>query len=137
MSDFENEMIVGTEEHLSRQPSSLGRELIRLTRWMVNEALMRASIVASLAYIHIILGLFCMSLRRMRRGYGALTPGGRVVISMRSAYRANFGCRGKERGGPRVAPPTREGFGRKYLTQIASDLPGAVGGLSFPPEGLN
>ena len=43
----------------------------------------------------------------------------------------------EERGGPRVAPPTREGFGRKYLTQIASDLPGAVGGLSFPPEGLN
>jgi two-component sensor histidine kinase len=73
--------------------------------------------------------------------YGALSSaGGRVVIRWdiyEGRLPRKFWLSWEERGGPRVSPPTWEGFGHKLLSRIGSDSPGAASGLSFRPEGLN
>ena len=41
-----------------------------------------------------------------------------------------------EEGGPRVNPPSHQGFGHKVLSHIAQELPETSGGLMFAPEGF-
>jgi two-component sensor histidine kinase len=41
-----------------------------------------------------------------------------------------------EAGGPRVEPPTRQGFGSRLIARLAKgDLGGAIE-IDYPPEGL-
>jgi two-component sensor histidine kinase len=72
--------------------------------------------------------------------YGALsTPmgeGGRVAIHWRLDAEQGFIMEWRERGGPRVTPPARRGFGSRLLQQgLAIELGGAAE-LIFAPEGL-
>lgn len=68
--------------------------------------------------------------------YGALsTDAGRVQISRTAAPEGRLTLEWRERGGPQVAPPAREGFGMRLL---AAALKGAGGGVepAFEPEGF-
>ncbi|MDO9712208.1 sensor histidine kinase [Paracraurococcus lichenis] len=74
--------------------------------------------------------------------YGALsTPGGRVEVTWHcvadegdGATRLNLlWC---ERGGPRVEPPTRTGFGSRLLERGLVQQFGASTSLTFTPEGV-
>ncbi|MGG5817284.1 sensor histidine kinase [Falsiroseomonas sp. HW251] len=75
--------------------------------------------------------------------YGALSvPGGRVVAAWSAAPAPRPGDRRQlhltwtERGGPRVAPPTRRGFGSRLIERgLARELGGTVH-MDFAPEGL-
>jgi PAS domain S-box-containing protein len=72
--------------------------------------------------------------------YGALSvPGGRVEVSgnvERHDERASFVFSWRESDGPRVAPPTRRGFGSTVLRDSARRFAGRVA-IDYTPEGLN
>ena len=74
--------------------------------------------------------------------HGALSrPGGHVAVHWRiegTASDARFRFKWRERGGPRVTPPTRQGFGRDLLEKAAAHefassptIQFAEGGLSY------
>src|SRR5205823_7976797 len=72
--------------------------------------------------------------------YGALaTPRGRVALTW--AIKEVAGGRRleltwRERGGPRVAPPTHVGFGTRLITRGLKGELGAEVRLDYAPEGL-
>jgi PAS domain S-box-containing protein len=68
--------------------------------------------------------------------HGALSVAeGRILISGRLAEDAeSFVLSWKETGGPRVAPPTRKGFGSMILVDAAQQFGHVV--QNFPPEGM-
>ena len=72
--------------------------------------------------------------------YGALSsPEGQVVIrwdidELQTPKKFRFSW--QERGGPPVEPPTREGFGHKLLSRLASGTPDTEIRLAFAPEGF-
>ena len=69
--------------------------------------------------------------------YGALSvPGGRVAVTWSIEADAMVRMLWTERGGPKVAAPTRKGFGSRLIER---GLAGAVGGsvgLAYEPEGV-
>ena len=71
--------------------------------------------------------------------YGSLSaPGGKVDISWSTTAgdAPSFVFTWRERGGPAVTPPTREGFGSRVIRDVmASDFAGTVR-LSFEPAGV-
>ena len=71
--------------------------------------------------------------------YGALSrPGGKVAISWsinKATDVPHFVFRWQERGGPRVAQPTRTGFGSKLLQQAINGLTRPAE-LDYAPDGL-
>jgi two-component sensor histidine kinase len=70
--------------------------------------------------------------------YGALSrPGACVEITAETdELRSQFCLRWKEKGGPPVRPPTRQGFGTRLIQQsFVNQLNGAVR-LSFDPSGV-
>ena len=71
--------------------------------------------------------------------FGALSsPGGHIVVRWELDDRQTpkrFRLSWQERGGPRVDPPSYEGFGRKLLSHIAKGTPDEVR-LVFAPEGI-
>lgn len=70
--------------------------------------------------------------------YGALsTDNGRVELSWHiDANRPEqIAILWRERGGPPVAAPTREGFGTRLIKGLAADINGAVG-IVYHPDGL-
>ena len=72
--------------------------------------------------------------------YGALSgDGGCVTISWEVAdplAHPRLTLRWVERGGPPVAPPTRQGFGSRLLQRSLSAETGGSVTLDFAPEGL-
>jgi PAS domain S-box-containing protein len=70
--------------------------------------------------------------------YGALSaPGGKVGIRWTVDGERRFvDFEWRERGGPRVAPPKRRGFGSTLLTSNLSRGLGADVHVDYPPEGL-
>ena len=73
--------------------------------------------------------------------YGALSRrGGGIVIhwsiEARNAER-RFKFQWQERGGPRVTPPTSEGFGRTLIEKASVQDLGAQPTISFAPDGLS
>ena len=86
------------------------------------------------------LGLALYELATNAMKYGALSsPAGRIVIRWavdQSRTPNKFCLSWEEQGGPRVDPPTYEGFGHKLLSRIAKDLPNTKSGLVFGPEGV-
>ena len=72
--------------------------------------------------------------------HGALSrPGGRVTIhwSIEGASAARFKFQWSERGGPPVAAPTRQGFGRILIEKIVGHEFGAQPRIEFAPDGLS
>jgi two-component sensor histidine kinase len=69
--------------------------------------------------------------------YGALSSeAGRVALSWRVEDEGRrLAVDWVETGGPRVAPPLREGFGARLLARALAAQPNARAQLSFPPEG--
>ena len=69
--------------------------------------------------------------------YGALSvPGGRVAVTWSLDADAMVRMLWTERGGPKVAPPARRGFGSRLIER---GLAGAVGGavsLAYEPDGV-
>jgi two-component sensor histidine kinase len=69
--------------------------------------------------------------------YGALSvPGGRVAVTWSLDADAMVRMLWTESGGPKVAPPTRKGFGSRLIER---GLAGAVGGsvgLAYEPDGV-
>jgi PAS domain S-box-containing protein len=75
--------------------------------------------------------------------YGALSAeGGRVEVSWVLERRANVKAPPmvvilwRERGGPRVRPPERRGFGSQLLERVLSRESGGDVGLDFAPKGV-
>jgi PAS domain S-box-containing protein len=67
--------------------------------------------------------------------HGALSAArGRVTLEWSSTRDLVTLC-WQERGGPRVVPPTRKGFGSRLITASAQQLGGGVT-LGFPPDGF-
>jgi PAS domain S-box-containing protein len=68
--------------------------------------------------------------------YGALSvDSGRVAISW-AVDGDRFRLQWQERGGPKVAPPTRKGFGSRLIERgLAAELRGEAR-LDYPPEGV-
>jgi two-component sensor histidine kinase len=81
-------------------------------------------------------GLVTHELATNAAKYGALsTPGGCVSVDWRVDDR-RLSLTWRERGGPRVAPPERRGFGSRLIER---SLQGALAGhanLDFAPDGL-
>jgi PAS domain S-box-containing protein len=69
--------------------------------------------------------------------YGALsTEGGRVLLDWKALPDGSLQLKWVEQGGPRVAPPTRSGFGRRLIEQgLSYELAGAAH-IDFDPGGL-
>jgi light-regulated signal transduction histidine kinase (bacteriophytochrome)/CheY-like chemotaxis protein len=69
--------------------------------------------------------------------YGALSvSGGRLDVTWRFDESGGCAVTWRERGGPTVAPPTREGFGSALIERsIPYDL-GGTAGISYGPEGV-
>lgn len=69
--------------------------------------------------------------------YGALSvPSGRLVVEWHLDEHGDCRLLWRERGGPRVAPPKRAGFGSALIERsVAYDLGGASS-VAFPPEGV-
>ena len=69
--------------------------------------------------------------------YGALSAsGGRLSVDWRLAADGGLSIVWRERGGPTVAPPSREGFGSALIERsIPYDL-GGESSVSYPPEGV-
>ena len=72
--------------------------------------------------------------------YGALSvPRGKVSVSWQ-AEPAEEGTRLKlvwqERGGPKVSPPARQGFGSRLLHRVLATQLNAKVEMDFDPEGL-
>lgn len=71
--------------------------------------------------------------------YGALSrPEGRVAVQWSVAGRGEprFRFQWQERGGPPVAAPARQGFGRMLIEKAATQDFGVPPKISFAPEGL-
>jgi two-component sensor histidine kinase len=72
--------------------------------------------------------------------YGALSvPGGSVTLSWELERRDGMPCltlRWVERGGPKVAPPARQGFGTRLLQRSLSAETGGTVTLDFAADGL-
>jgi PAS domain S-box-containing protein len=72
--------------------------------------------------------------------YGALSsPEGQIIIRWgidEERTPKRFCMSWRERGGPRVAPPTHEGFGHKLLSRFAACAPDTQVELAFAPEGF-
>jgi PAS domain S-box-containing protein len=84
-----------------------------------------------------LIGLAVHELATNAAKHGALTtPAGTVTIEWQPGH-ANGAARlaWREQNGPRVAPPTRRGFGHTVLERMASSL-GGEASLQFQPEGL-
>ena len=73
--------------------------------------------------------------------YGALSrPGGRVAVNWSITGvddRATFAFQWQEVGGPAVAPPARQGFGRVLIGTVAAQEFGAEPKINFAPDGLS
>jgi two-component sensor histidine kinase len=68
--------------------------------------------------------------------HGALSvPHGTVEIAW-DADAEHFELSWRERNGPFVHPPEREGFGTTVMTQMVSQSVNGTATLTFPPEGL-
>lgn len=68
--------------------------------------------------------------------YGALsTTAGRVMIGW-SVGSGIFRMSWQERGGPKVRPPTRRGFGRLVVEQMVATSTGGDVRLAFDPDGI-
>jgi two-component system CheB/CheR fusion protein len=68
--------------------------------------------------------------------YGALSrPDGRVSIQWK-VEELEFRFQWRERGGPLVKPPTREGFGRMLIEKVVAQSFDAQPKVSFPAEGF-
>ncbi|MFZ0459470.1 MAG: PAS domain S-box protein [Rhodoplanes sp.] len=86
------------------------------------------------------IGLALHELATNSMKYGALSsPEGQVVIrwdidELQTPKKFRFSW--QERGGPPVEPPTREGFGHKLLSRLASGTPDTEIRLAFAPEGF-
>jgi two-component sensor histidine kinase/PAS domain-containing protein len=72
--------------------------------------------------------------------YGALSaPGGRIAIDWSiegAGADARFRFKWQEFDGPRVVPPTRQGFGRILLEKAVAQEFGVLPKVGFAPEGL-
>jgi PAS domain S-box-containing protein len=72
--------------------------------------------------------------------YGALSsPEGQIIIRWdidEERTPKRFRMSWRERGGPKVAPPTHEGFGHKLLSRFAACAPDTQVELAFAPEGF-
>lgn len=88
------------------------------------------------------LGLALHELATNSVKYGALSrPDGKVTVAWTFEEKGAAGRRlrldWQERGGPRVAPPARKGFGHAVINRmVAQSLDGTVK-LDFAPEGLS
>lgn len=86
------------------------------------------------------IGLALHELATNSMKYGALSsPDGQIVIrwnidALQTPKKFRFSW--EERGGPRVAPPTHEGFGHKLLSRLASGTSDTEIKLAFAPEGF-
>ena len=68
--------------------------------------------------------------------HGALsTPGGSVTIRWKTEGR-RFTISWTERGGPKVVPPERRGFGRSVIEDVAASSLSGTASLTFDPEGI-
>ena len=69
--------------------------------------------------------------------YGALSnEAGKIIVSW-AISGGNLELTWKERGGPRVEPPSRRGFGTRMIERtLAADFGGKVD-LRFDPEGVS
>ncbi len=68
--------------------------------------------------------------------YGALSvPGGHIGVSWSQDTAATLALRWVETGGPRVATPTRRGFGGRIVEQMTAQLNGKAD-FDWRPEGL-
>ena len=86
------------------------------------------------------IGLALHELAANAMKYGALSsPEGRIVIRWEVDDRQTpnkFRFSWQEEGGPRVNPPSHQGFGHRVLSHIAQGLSEPSGGLMFTPEGF-
>lgn len=84
------------------------------------------------------LGLALHELATNARKYGSLSePEGEVNISWQFCEEASkLKLVWQERGGPRVAPPQRSGFGRAMIENVVSKALDGDVKLSFPPKGV-
>jgi len=82
------------------------------------------------------IGLALHELATNALSYGALSrPEGAVSLTWRfEDGRLNIEWR--ERGGPAVAMPPREGFGHKVIKRLVAQALDGTAALSFPPDGL-
>ncbi|TXN71998.1 PAS domain-containing protein [Methylobacterium sp. WL6] len=69
--------------------------------------------------------------------YGALSvPGGRVAVTWSLDADAMVRMLWTERGGPKVAPPTRKGFGSRLIERGLAGAVGGAVGLAYEPDGV-
>jgi PAS domain S-box-containing protein len=69
--------------------------------------------------------------------YGALSaPTGRVKIAWRNDAARRFRFRWSETGGPRVKPPTRQGFGTSMMEGVISSQLGGAVEIQWREEGI-
>jgi PAS domain S-box-containing protein len=69
--------------------------------------------------------------------YGALSSAdGRVDLSWTHEREGRLTLHWREKDGPPIAPPTREGFGGRIIKQMATQLDGHVS-MDWRPEGLD
>ncbi len=82
------------------------------------------------------IGLALHELAANALAYGALScAGGRVALSWRLED-GRFRIEWRESGGPRCAPPRREGFGHKVIKRLVAQALDGETTLDFPPEGF-
>jgi two-component sensor histidine kinase/PAS domain-containing protein len=83
------------------------------------------------------LGMIIHELATNAAKYGALsTPAGSVLVSWRVEAPSRFTLEWEETGGPRVEPPTRQGFGSRLIARLTKgDLRGDLE-TNYRPEGL-
>lgn len=69
--------------------------------------------------------------------YGALSiPDGRVNVSWFMAKNDVVAVDWCERGGPRVTPPTRKGFGSRLLSQVLGTVDGLQSWITYKEQGV-
>ena len=82
------------------------------------------------------IGLALHELATNALAHGALSrPGGNVALNWRLDDGRLF-VDWRESGGPRVAPPPREGFGHKVIKRLVALALDGSATLDFPPEGF-
>lgn len=85
----------------------------------------------------ILTGLMLYELGTNAVKYGALsTPEGRVSITLSQTREGLVTLQWRERGGPRVAPSERQGFGHRLLHTAPANL-GGTAEVRLDPEGLD
>jgi two-component sensor histidine kinase len=83
------------------------------------------------------LGLAIHELATNAAKYGALSvPGGRVAVDWRMASATIAEIYWRERGGPRVEPPKRRGFGLDLIEKVVAHELRAPVDLDFASEGV-